>query len=139
MRPDEESVVDQRLAALRSALEDVPAPPLTAPPESIERPPLPARRAVPLRWGFALPATLGVAAALLLALAMSGPPESAVDPAPVPIAASGQGDYLAAPILVPVAVQSTTRGPQLHYLDAQIVRDGYGNTRVVFVGSIVEE
>ena len=142
MKPDEASVVDERLAALKAALEHVPAPPLrtrAAPPEPIERPPVPARRRSRARWRLVVPATLGIAAALLLAIVVSTPPEPVVEPAPVAIAARGQGDYLAAPVLVPVAVQSTTRGPELHYLDAQIVRDGYGNTRVVFVGSIVEE
>ena len=144
MKPDEPLTVDERLAALKSALERVPAPPLkagTALEGSLA--PAPAR---PLRQRrrLVLPVTLGAAASLVIAVLALTRPSPTVEPVlepplPASIAASMQGDYLAAPVLVPVAVHSATRGPELHYLDAQIVRDYQGNTRVVFVGSIREE
>ena len=146
MKPDKRSAVDERLAALKSMLERVPAPPLkiatvraesTAPAEAQTRRPVQRKRRA------ALPVTLGVAASFLLAvLAFTrpwAPGEPILEPLPVSLTANGRGDYLAAPVLVPVAVHSATRGPELHYLDAQIVRDRQGNTRVVFVGSIREE
>ena len=152
MKPDDEADVDERLAALKSALEGVPAPPrrdAIAPSEPVAAalpPSQPSGRAAERNGGRSLLwPTLGVAASLLVAVAAIVRPWSADQPevesisAEVPFAARTRGDYLAAPILVPVAVHSTARGPELHYLDAQIVRDSYGSTRVVFVHSIGEE
>ena len=148
MRPDERSAVDDRLAALKSVLERVPAPPLTAETataDSTAQPPARKRPAVPTNRRPAWPAAVGIAASVAIAVLafmrpwsmVERPPEAA--PATATIPAGVRGDYLAAPILVPIAVQSVTRGPELHYVDAQIVRDRHGNTGVVFVGSIREE
>lgn len=148
MKPDERSIVDERLAALKSALGRVSAPPLkleTVIAEPAAEAPVQEPPPVPSNRRLALPAILGIAASVAVAALVFMRPWSVVEstPAPVPASmaslASVQGDYLAAPVRVPIAVQSVTRGPELHYLDAQIVRDRHGNTRVVFVGSIREE
>ncbi len=152
MKPDDEADVDERLAALKSALESVPAPArrvatTASAPVAVALPPSrPSGRAAERlgRRSLVWP-TLGVAASLLIAVAAflrpwsAGQPEAESVPVEVPVAARTRGDYLAAPILVPVAVHSTTRGPELHYLDARIVRDSHGSTRVVFVHSFGEE
>lgn len=146
MKPDERPAVDERLAALKSTLERVPAPPLnvtTASAKSTAQAQAQIRHPVRRKRRLAVPVTLAAAASFLLAvLAFTRPwssGEPTLEPLPASLTVHTQGDYLAAPVLVPVAVHSATRGPELHYLDAQIVRDRQGNTRVVFVGSITEE